>query len=99
MADPNRTSYGQTLANASATKASAVAAANLAAQETINASGCNVGYNPNNATAAQFTTYNNAVIAAGQAKLLALYNAEVAKQLSLAQARETLQNSGDVNPR
>jgi hypothetical protein len=93
-----RTTFEGTVKTAAQTQLTTLAANELTKQETINQSGVNVGYNPNNATSGQFTTYNNAVIAANKAKYLADQAAEAAKQASIAQARDTLRNSGDVGP-
>ena len=63
-------------------------------QEAVNASGCNIGTTLQGGNSA----YVAAVKAANLAKLASDYAAEVARQASVAKARDTLRDSGDLGP-
>ena len=90
-----RQTFSSSVASAEATKVVAVTTAVAAAQETINQSGCNVGYNLQTGNYANFAA---GVKSANAAKLAALNAAEVARQQSIMVARDTLRSTGDVGP-
>jgi hypothetical protein len=66
-----------------------------AAQETINASGVNVGYN---LQTGNNPNYVAAIKAAALAKANSLFAAEAARQAAIAVARDTLRATGDLGP-
>ena len=88
-----RTTYTGDVQSASQAQIATVNAAETTRQETINQSGCNVGYNTTRAITANFSA---AVKTANLAKLAALNAAEVAKQAAVMVARDTLKSTGDV---
>lgn len=90
-----RSTYESTVKTAAQTKTASVSAAETSAQETINASGCNVGYN--------LQTGNNvnliaAIKSAVAAKLASVNAAEAAKQAAIAVAKDTLRSNNDFGP-
>lgn len=90
----NRDTFNASQVTAASTKVATVAAAVTAAQETINASGCNVGYT------LQTGNYANLLAslkAATIAKANTLFAAEHAKQVAINVARDTLRNGGGDN--
>ncbi|MFZ0767034.1 hypothetical protein [Bradyrhizobium sp.] len=88
-----RTTYAATVLSASQAQIATAIAAETTRQETINQSGCNVGYNT---TSGNYGAFSAAVKAANLAKLAALNAAEVAKQAAVMVARDTLKSTGDV---
>lgn len=88
-----RDTYNSTVATAEVTKAASIASAETVKQEAINASGCNTGFHQGVSTGSS-ASYEAAVKAANAAKLAAVTNAEIARQASLAAARDTLRNAG-----
>jgi hypothetical protein len=86
-----RTVYAASLAAAESTKLATDAAAELTRQVTVDASNTIVAYN--NATG-NYGNLASAIKSANAAKLASLYAAEVAKQQTLMQARDTLRSSG-----
>lgn len=90
-----RETYASSVKTAAQTKTATVSAAETAAQETINASGCNVGYNLQTGNYANLATATKNAIAA---KLASVNAAEAAKQASIAVAKDTLRQSGDLGP-
>ena len=91
----SRDTYTASVKSAAVTQIAAVVSAETARQETINASGCNVGYNLQTGNYANFAA---AVKAATIAKTAAVTAAEQAKQAAIAGARDTLKSSGDLAP-
>jgi hypothetical protein len=88
-----RETFNASVKTAGQTALATVITAETTKQETINASGVNVGYTT------AFGNYGNlaaAVKAANAAKLASIFNAEVVRQASVAAARETLRSTGDV---
>ena len=81
-----RETYSSSVATAEATKKSTNDASITTFQETINASGCNVGYT---LQSRNFSNFNTAVKNANAALIAARDSAEKAKQASLQAARET----------
>jgi hypothetical protein len=90
-----RTTYATTVAAAESTKVAALTVAESARQETINVSGCNVGYNLQTGS---YPAFAAAVKSANAAKFAALTAAEQAKQNTLMAARDTLKATGDLGP-
>jgi hypothetical protein len=90
-----RDTYTATVKTAAVTATTATTAAQTAFQETINQSGCNVGYTTQ---AGSYANFLAAVKAATAAKLAAVNAAEQAKQATIAVARDTLRTAGDVAP-
>ena len=90
-----RATFAATVQIAAVTQIAAVQAAETARQETINASGCNVGYNLQTGS---YSAFAAAVKAANIAKTAALTAAEQTKQTAVAVARDTLKSSGDLAP-
>lgn len=90
-----RDTYNSTVATAAQTKAATLLSAEAAKQETINASGCNVGYNLQTGNYANFAA---AIKSAINAKAASVAAAEATKQATIAAARDTLRNAGDVAP-
>lgn len=88
-----RTTFETTVKSAAQTQISAVIAAEMPRQETVNQSGCNVAYSLQTGNYANFAA---AVKAANATKFAALTAAEVAKQAALMVARDTLRATGDV---
>ena len=64
-------------------------------QETVNASGCNLGYT---LQSGNYSNFAAAVKSANSAKIASIDSAEKAKQASVAAARETLRGTGDLGP-
>ena len=89
----------QTLANsiasAEATKATSLAAAQASYVSALTAATADIGYTLQSGS---YSAYAAAVTAANNAKLLARFNAEVAKQSSIQSARDTLKSTGDLTP-
>jgi hypothetical protein len=90
-----RTTFASTILSASQAQITTTIAAQTTFQETINQSGCNVGYNT---ISGNYGNYAAAVKVANLAKLAALNAAEVAKQAAVAVARDTLKATGDAGP-
>lgn len=90
-----RSSYEASVKSAGQTAITTLIAAETTKQETIAASGTNVGYTHQSGNNANLLA---AVKAAAQARWLATYNAEQAKQAALAVARDTLRATGDLAP-
>jgi hypothetical protein len=88
-----RTTFETTVKSASQTQIATVAAAEMTRQETINASGCNVGYTT---SAGNYGNLKAAVASANLAKAATLNAAEIAKQQTIMVARDTLRATGDV---
>ncbi|MGB6236687.1 MAG: hypothetical protein WBG16_04995 [Bradyrhizobium sp.] len=88
-----RTTYTGAVQTAATAQLVTVNAAETTRQETINQSGCNVGYN---LQTGNYGAFSAAVKAANLAKLAALNAAEVAKQAAVMVARDTLKSTGDV---
>ena len=91
----SRDTFTSSVKSAAATQVASVTAAQGAFQETINQSGCNVGYNLQTGT---YATFAAAVKAANLARLVAVNAAEAARQGTIAVARDTLKATGDVAP-
>lgn len=91
----SRDTYNASVKSAATSKTVAVLAAETAQQETINASGCNVGYTLQTGNYANFAA---AVKAANAAKIAALNAAETAKQMAIHAAKDTLRAAGDFGP-
>jgi len=87
-----RTTYEATVKTAGQTKITTLIADELTKQETINQSGCNVGYNLVNGNYANLAA---AVKNANAAKRDADFAAEVARQATLMVQRDLLRDSGD----
>ena len=92
----SRDTYTASVATAIVTKAATLFANLLTQQETINQSGCNVGYHPGSSSSS--ATYDAAVKLAVQVKRDADFAAEQTKQASIAAARDTLRATGDLAP-
>jgi hypothetical protein len=90
-----RSTYQAAVASACQAQQVTLAAAETVRQETINVSGCNVGYNTINGNYANFAA---AVKAANLAKFASIVAAEQAKQAALMVARDALRASGDLGP-
>jgi hypothetical protein len=88
-----RDTLNSSISSAETTKAATLAAAELTKQETINAQGCNVGLKLQNGNSAYVTAIANA----NAALFTSRQNAEIARQASLAVARDTLRNAGTDN--
>jgi hypothetical protein len=87
--------YNTSCKNADTTRVASESANQNTYQETISASGVNVGYNNatgNNVNLITATKNANATLQANR------YAAAVAKMTALDAARETLRASGDLNP-
>lgn len=89
----NRDTYGASVASAAAAKTATVATAVSAAQTTIDAALTVVGYTTQ---AGNYATLLAAVKAAAIAKANSLFAAEQTRQATIAVARDTLRNGGDV---
>jgi hypothetical protein len=89
-----RDTHNATVATAAKTLQVSNLNAELVRQEACNASGCNIGTTLQGGNSA----YVAAVKAANSAKLASDYAAEAARQASVAKARDTLRNSGDLGP-
>ena len=90
-----RDTYQSSIKSAAATKTATLTANELTKQETINASGVNVGYNLQSGNFANFDTATKSAV---QAKRDADFGAEVARQKAADAAREALRATGDVGP-
>jgi hypothetical protein len=90
-----RDTYAASVKSAAATKIATLTANETAKQESINGSGCNVGYNTINGN---YTNFNNAMQAAIVAKRNADYAAEVVRQAAADAAREALRAVADYGP-
>jgi hypothetical protein len=88
-----RTTFETTVKGTAATETASIAAANLSAQETINQSGCNIGYN--NATG-NYAAFAAAVKASNAARIAAINAAAAVTQATIAAARDTLRSTGDT---
>lgn len=91
----NRDTYNSSVKSAGSAKPATLTTNQAVAQETINASGCNAGYNLQTGNYANFNTAMKNAIAA---KRDADFAAEQTKQASIALARDTLRNTGDLAP-
>lgn len=94
----SRSVYETTVATAGPTQQVAVAAAATVAQEAINASGCNVGFNTATGSPTNYTTFASAVKAANIAKAASIFAAEQARQATIAVAKTVLRDTGDKAP-
>ena len=88
-----RDTFNASVKTAAVVQVAAVTAAQTSFQETINASGCNVGYN---LQTGNYANYLAAVKAANAAKIAAVHAAEAVKQTTIAAAKDTLRATGDV---
>ena len=91
-----RDTYQTTVKSAGSSKIATLTANQAAQQETINASGANVGYHPGSSSSS--ASYEAAVKAANIAKWNADFAAEHAKQVAINAARDTLRATGDTAP-
>jgi hypothetical protein len=89
-----RDTHNATVATATKTLVTTLTLNESVRQEACNASGCNIGTTLQGGNFA----YVAAVKAANLAKLASDYAAEAARQASLAKARDTLRDSGDLGP-
>lgn len=92
-----RDTYNASVASAASVQAASVAAAQTAAETTIDGSLSAVGYNLNSGATA-YATLAAAIKASIIAKRNALQAAEMAKQASIAAAKDTLRTTGDTGP-
>lgn len=90
-----RDTYNSSVKSATVTKTATLLANETTKQETINASGVNVGYNLQTGT---YSTFAAAVKAANQSKRDSDFAAEQARQAAHAVARDTLRATGDLAP-
>jgi hypothetical protein len=81
---------------AEVTKITTLIAAETSRQETVNGSGCNAGYHSGSSSSS--ATFDAATASANAAKAASVFNAEVARQATLMQARDTLRNASDFGP-
>lgn len=88
-----RATYTTSVAAAVTTQVATIAAAQIAFQEAVNASGCNVGYTTQTGNYANFAA---AVKAANVARLASINAAETARQMSVSSAKSTLRATGDL---
>jgi len=88
-----RETYSSSVASAETTKKATLDAIPGTFQETVNASGVNVGYNTINGNYTNF-----AVKTANSTKIASIDSAERTKQASVQAARETLRGTGDTGP-
>lgn len=89
-----RDTYQSSVKSAEGSKVATVSTAETTKQETINASGVNVGYNLQTGNYANLAA---AVKSANTAKIATLNTAEHAKQVAINVARDTLRNAGGDN--
>ena len=90
-----RDTYTSSVKSAAASQVVTVTSAETTRQESVNASGVNVGYN---LQTGNYANYAAAVKAANIAKFNSLNAAEAAKQATVAVARDTLKATGDLAP-
>jgi hypothetical protein len=92
-----RTVYEAAVKSAATAKTATLIANETTKQETINASGVNVGYYPGKGGSGE-AAFQAAVKTANQAKWDADFAAEQAKQAAHMVARDTLRAAGDLAP-
>ncbi len=90
-----RDTYISSVKSAETSKVATLVAADATKQETINANGCNVGYNLQTGNYANFAS---SVKNANIARWNTTFSVEQAKQASIAAARDTLRTGGDLAP-
>jgi hypothetical protein len=91
----NRDTYAVSVKAAAPVKTATLTTNQTTAQETINASGVNVGYT---LQSGNYANLASAVKSANQAKRDADFTAEQTKQAALMVARDTLRDTGDRAP-
>jgi hypothetical protein len=90
-----RDTYQASVQSAVTKQIASINSAHTVFQETVNASGVNVGYTLQSGNYGNFAA---AVKNANTARIAALQAAEHAKQVAINAARDTLKNSGDNGP-
>jgi hypothetical protein len=90
-----RDTFIAAVATAAKTKVATDLQTEMVRQSTINAAGCDVGYNN---VSGNYANLKAACDSATKAALAAGIAAEAARQIAVTNARDVLRNSGDLGP-